>query len=113
MASQRGIDNLLRNAGYPRHDGRTGLTKYSVGYIVTQQFVSFDGRDFMAVLVHWDGGAYSGSDSDRERNYEALNPLAETLTAAGHKVERASVVTPLDDESWEWPCLIIPAAEGT
>jgi hypothetical protein len=103
--TQQGIDRLLRGAGFPRHDGRTGLTKYSVGYSVTEGAVEVDGSTIYAVLVGWDGG----HDTDPGHVREALAPLAETLGAAGYRVRLADLA-PGGFEDLATPSLIVSAA---
>ena len=105
--ASRQVDRLLRDAGHTRHDRRTGLTKYSVGYMVDQQSVSVDGSVAFAVLVSWDGG----HDRDPGHAREALAPLAETLSAAGFAVRRADLA-PGGYEDLAWPSLIVLPAAG-
>ena len=99
------MDRLLREAGFPRHDGRTGLTKYSVGYSVTESSVEVDGSAVYAVVVGWDGGHDTGPDHVRE----ALAALAGTLSPAGYRVRPADLA-PGGFEDLATPALIVTAA---
>jgi hypothetical protein len=108
------IDRRLRKAGHARYDRRTRMTKISVGY--TTGWLgggewAFDGP----VVVEWSSAP---GDGGSDRAYAALSPLADTLTAAGYRVERAErVLPPLDGEGeYRWACLIVtapPSGEAT
>ncbi len=108
MSEAQRVDRLLRRAGFPRHDGRTGPTKYSVGYSVTEGAVEVDGSTVYAALVGWDGG----HDTGPERAREALVPLAAALGAAGYRV-RVADLAPGGFGGFEdlvWPSLVVTAA---
>lgn len=98
----QGIDRLLRKAGHPRHDRRTGLTRYSIGYTI---------GDAMAgpVTVSWD----NGPDNDPAPVWDALFGVAATLTAAGYRGERSEYVTVIGNGAFRWPCLVVTAREDT
>ena len=104
MSEAQRVDRLLRRAGFPRHDGRTGLTKYSVGYSVTEGAVEVDGSTVFAALVGWDGGHDRNPDHARE----ALASLAEALSAVGYAVRPADLA-PGGFEDLAWPALIVSA----
>jgi len=98
--SPRTIDRILRNAGHPRHDGRTRLTKYSPGYTIDE--------DGGSVIVRWDGGHDDSPGPARE----ALALLVPALAAAGYRAARGDVVAELDGHEWSWPCLIVTRTGG-
>ena len=98
----QGIDRLLRKAGHPRHDHRTGMYAVSIGYTVN------DGGSGL-VTVCWD----NGPDGDPEPIWDALWALAATLTEAGYTGERGEYVTAAGGEAFRWPCLIVTTGEDT
>lgn len=95
--SARTIDRLLRNAGHPRHDGRTRMTRYSPGYTVDEPVSAGH------VIITWDGG----HDASPEHARDCLGPLAVTLAAAGYRADPGAQVVPLGAAQFLWPCLIV------
>jgi len=103
------VDRRLRKAGHARYDGRTRMTRISVGYTTGWARGgewAFDGP----VVVGWSSAPGA---SEAGQAYAALTPLADTLTEAGYRVERGEHVLPsLDGEpEYRWPCLIVTARE--
>lgn len=90
------IDRLLRKAGHQRHDKRTGMTRYSIGYTIGDAMTG-------PVTVSWN----NGPDDDPAHVWAALHPIAATLTEAGYTGERSEYVTVIDGETYCWPCLVI------
>lgn len=102
------VDRRLRKAGHARYDGRTRMTRISVGY--TTGWLSggewaYEGP----VVVCW-----SAAPGEDDSVYAALTPLADTLAEAGYRVERAEcVLPPIDgDGEYRWPCVVVTAREN-
>lgn len=101
------IDRLLRKGGHPRHDGRTRMTRYSIGYGVDDNLgtLNFNGLELASetyALVWHDPGPGQPDAAD-----DALAAYAGTLTASGYNAERVEIVVNVDGEEFRSARLLV------